>query len=411
MTAKRKIPPAANSLGVGIDLGGDKFAVVAASSDNASPQVVGVGEARGRGFQNGQVVDLDQATEALSAAAREAELMAGVKIGAAAIAVSGPHIETTTSTGMVKVQGEEVTEAEVRRIKDMAQAVKMPDGKEILHAIEQDFEIDGQSGVRRPEGMAGARLEGRISLALAQSNALTNLEKCARRAGLDPSFMHLGSLAAAEAALTADEKTLGVCLADIGADTTDIAVFHGGALVCAAGVSIAGRKIDNDIARVFHISLAGAQDIKRRHGVAAPTEKSARSIDAAGESERELPLAELQMTIAARVSELFAAIEDCLPWSGEERKNKLAAGIVLTGGGGEMAGIADMARERFMLPVRVGIPRYRGDMSEIVSTPRLATALGLALIAARERTVDRERGRGDLFSRLRRMLARLFGEI
>jgi cell division protein FtsA len=251
----------------------------------------------------------------------------------------------------------------------------------VLHILTQEFIIDGQDGVREPLGMSGVRLEVKVHIVTGAVSAAQNIVKCVRRCGLEVNDLILQPLASSLAALTEDEKELGVCLVDIGGGTSDIAVFREGAIRHTAVVPIAGDQITNDIAMALRTPTAEAEEIKIRHGCALrQLAEPGQMIEVAGVGDRPprmLSRQTLAEVIEPRVEELYTLVQQVLRDSGYEEL--LSSGIVLTGGSSVMRGMVELGEEIFHMPVRLGVPRYTGSLSDVVRSPRYATAVGLLL--------------------------------
>jgi cell division protein FtsA len=396
-----------------LDLGSAKFTLLVAEAVAPDAfKVVGHGESTARGMSKGVVTNMEEVVAALKKTVEEAEIMSGVKLRSAFVGVSGAHLEGAASHGAVKIQGDEVSAREIELVEENAKAVPIAAGKEILHVLAQQYKIDGQSEICNPLGMSGVRLEEDVHIITASVNALADLDKCVRRSGLAPVKMTMAALASGRAVLTPDERKLGACIADIGAGATDFAVFYGGAVgdggaLRASGViPIAGSQIDNDIAKMFHASMAGAEEIKRRHGGvsfdAAEMPETVAIADAGG-GERDLSMETLAQTIEARANELLEALgERVREFAQSER---LAAGIVLTGGGARLRGLRDLAARKLSAPARVAGPRYRGELADVLSGPEFSAAMGLLDYALKAAGSGGGRGR---WRRMRDWLAENF---
>jgi len=374
------MPKETRSLVVGLDIGTSKVAaLVAELLPDGALEVRGMGSHDSRGLKKGVVVNIEATVSALQRALEEAELMADCKIASAFTGIAGSHIRSFNSTGMVAVKDREVSALDVERAIETAKAVNIPTDQQILHVLRQEFIIDGQEDVREPVGMSGVRLEVKVHIVTGAVSAAQNIVKCVRRCGLDVNDLILQPLASARAVLSEDEKDLGVCLADIGGGTTDLAIFTQGAIRHTAVIPIAGDQITNDIAMALRTPTAEAETIKTRHGVALrqladPNEM----IEVPGIGDR-APRVMSRQTLAEviepRAEELFSLVQQVLRESGYEEL--LSSGIVLTGGSSVMQGMVELGEEIFHMPVRIGMPRYSGGLADVVRNPRYATAMGL----------------------------------
>jgi len=372
----------AGNLIVGLDIGTSKVAaLVAELRPDSSLEILGMGGHESKGLKKGVVVNIEATVNAIQRALEEAELMADRKITSAFVGIAGSHIKSFNSTGMVAIKDKEVTALDVARVIDTAKAVNIPTDQQILHVLRQEFIIDGQEDVREPIGMSGVRLEVKVHIVTGAVSAAQNIVKCVRRCGLEVSDLILQPLASSRSVLSEDEKDLGVCLVDIGGGTSDVAVFTHGAIRHTAIIPIAGDQITNDIAMALRTPTSDAETVKIRHGVALrqladPNEMI--EVPGIGErAPRTLSRQTLAEVIEPRVEELFSLVQQVLRESGFEEL--LSSGIVLTGGSSVMRGMVELGEEVFHMPVRVGIPRYAGGLSEIVCSPRYATSVGLLL--------------------------------
>ncbi|MEO6269476.1 MAG: cell division protein FtsA [Lautropia sp.] len=365
---------------VGLDIGTSKVVtIVAEMHSDGEYEVVGIGQHESRGLKKGVVVDIEKTVASIQSALEEAELMAGYKIRTVVTGIAGSHVRSFNSIGMVAIKDKEVTEADVLRVTETAKAVNIPTDQQILHVLPQEYIIDGQEDIREPVGMSGVRLDVKVHIVTGAVSAVQNIIKCVRRCGLEVQDLILQPLASSSAVLTADEKELGVALVDIGGGTTDIAVFVGGAIRHSAVLAVAGDQITNDIAMALRTPTADAEDIKLRHGLAKqvlanPSDK----IEVPGIGDRgprSLSKQALAAVIEPRVEELFSMVQQTIRESGYEEA--ISSGIVITGGSSLLPGMAELAEDIFLKPVRVGAPDYDGSLADVVRTPRFATAMGL----------------------------------
>ncbi len=365
---------------VGLDIGTSKIvAVVAELLPDGRFEVIGMGQHDSKGLKKGVVVNIESTVLSIQRALEEAELMADCKIKTVFTGIAGSHIRSFNSSGMVAIKDREVTQTDVARVIETAKAVNIPTDQQILHVLPQEFIVDGQEDVREPLGMSGVRLEVKVHIVTGAVSAAQNIIKCVRRCGLEVQDLILQPLASSLAVLTEDEKELGVALVDIGGGTTDIAIFNGGAIRHTAVIPIAGDQITNDIAMALRTPTPDAEEIKIRYGVAKQTlANPSEQIDVPGIGERgprTLSRQALSAVIEPRVEELFSLVQQTIRESGYEEL--LSSGIVLTGGCSLMPGMAELGEDIFLKPVRIGVPEYTGGLSDVVRSPRFATAMGL----------------------------------
>ena len=393
---------------VGLDIGTSKITcMVAESLPDGTLNVVGLGTQGTNGLKRGVVVNIEATVEAISKVVQEVEVMADCKIRDVFTGIAGSHIRSFNSNGMVAIKDREVTPIDVERVIEVARAMPIPADQQILHILTQEFIIDGQDGVREPIGMSGVKLETKVHIVTGAVSAAQNVIKCVRRCGLEVVDLILQPLASSYATLSDDEKELGVCLVDIGAGTTDIAVFTRGAIRHTAVLPVAGDQITNDIAMALRTPTAEAEEIKIHHGVAMHTladpEEMIEVPGVGDRPSRRLSRQALADVIEPRVSEIYELVQAELRRSGYEEL--LSSGIVLTGGSADMAGMVELGEDVFHMPVRVGVPLYGGGLADVVCQARYAAAMGLVLEGAvqRRRGLQARETRNvrDLFSRLK----------
>jgi cell division protein FtsA len=409
------MPKDSKNLVVGLDIGTSKVvAMVAELTPDGRMDVIGMGSHDSKGLKKGVVVNIESTVSAIQRALEEAELMADCKIVRVFTGIAGSHIKSFNSTGMVAIKEKEVTPLDVDRAIETARAMPIPTDQQVLHILTQEFIIDGQDGVREPLGMSGVRLEVKVHIVTGAVSAAQNIVKCVRRCGLEVNDLILQPLASSLAVLTEDEKELGVCLVDVGGGTTDMAVFTDGAIKHTSVIPIAGDQITNDIAMALRTPTAEAEELKVRHGCALrQLAEAGQMIEVPGVGDRPprmLSRQTLAEVIEPRVEELYSLIQQVLRDSGYEEL--LSSGIVLTGGSSVMQGMVELGEEIFHMPVRLGVPRYSGGLSDVVRSPRYATAVGLLLegvTQTRRGLVARQGGSfKQVFGRMREWVQRNF---
>ncbi len=292
-------------------------------------------------------------------------------------------MRSLNSHGIVAIKDKEVTQGDIARVMDAAQAVALPADQRILHVIPQEYIIDSQEGIRDPIGMSGIRLEARVHIVTGAESAAQNIVKCVQRCGLEVEDIVLEQWSSSYAVLTDDEKDLGVCLVDIGGGTTDLAVFAGGALRHTAVIPIAGDQVTNDIAVSMRTPTQYAEDIKIRYACAlsqlANPDETIEVPSVGDRPPRRLARQTLAEIVEPRYEELYNLIRDELRRSGFEEA--IAAGLVITGGSAKMEGAVELAEEVFHVPVRLGVPHGVTGLADVVRNPIHATGVGLLLYA------------------------------
>lgn len=382
------------SLVVGLDIGTSKIvAIVGEMQPDGKVEVIGLGSHPSRGLKRGVVVDIESTEQSIQRAVEEAELMADCEIHSVFAGIAGSHISSLNSQGAVAIRDKEVVESDVERVLESARAVAVPADQRILHVLPQEFVIDSTDGIRQPIGMSGVRLEARVHLVTAAVSAVQNVSKCVARCGLQVDDLILQQLASSYAVLSEDEKDLGIGLVDIGAGTTDIAVFTEGAIRYTACIPIAGDLVTNDIAVALRTPTLHAEEIKIQYACAleqlAASDETIQVPSVGDRPPRRLERQTLAQVVEARYRELLHHVHKQLRQSGLE--SMIPAGLVLTGGGARMEGLVELAEEILHMPVRLGAPQHVVGLSEVVNNPIHATGVGLLLYGSR---MDRPRGSG-----------------
>ena len=377
---------------VGLDIGTSKVvAIVGKRKMDGTIEVVGIGSHPSRGLKRGVVVNIETTVQAIQRAVEEAELMAGCRIHSVYAGIAGSHIKSLNSHGIVAIRDREVTQADIDRVIDAAQAVAIPADQKILHILPQEFVIDSQEGIKEPMGMSGVRLEAKVHLVTCAVNAAQNIEKCVKRCGLEVDDIILEQLASSHAILTEDEKELGVCVVDIGGGTTDIAVFTGGAIRHTAVIPIAGDQVTNDIAMALRTPTQNAEEIKIKYACAltqlAGADETIKVPSVGDRAPRDLSRQALAEVVEPRYEELFTLVQSELRRSGFE--DMIPAGIVITGGSSTMEGVVELAEEIFHMPVRLACPQAVSGMTEVVNNPIYATGVGLLIHGFRQMDLGR----------------------
>ncbi len=397
---------------VGLDIGTTKIAVIVAQRGAGGKiDIVGIGSHPSQGLRKGVVINIEATVNSIQNAVEEAELMAGAEISAVYAGIAGSHISGFNSHGIVAVKNKEVTPRDVERVIDAARAVAIPMDREILHILPQEYIVDEQYGIREPLGMSGVRLEAKVHIVTGSVSSAQNIVKSANRVGLSVSDIVLEPIASAEAVLSPEEKELGVAMIDIGGGTTDITIFHAGAIKHTAVLPLGGNHITNDIAAGLRTPSSAAEQIKRRYGCA--NTQSVSSTDTievpstGGREPRVLSRQVLAEIIEPRMEEILTLVHRELIRSGFDEF--LTGGVVLTGGTVLIEGTDDLAEEIFGMPVRIGYPTGIGGLIDVVNSPVYATGVGLVLYGARngQQPGFHSSGQG-LFERVRHKMSSWF---
>jgi cell division protein FtsA len=371
-----------------IDVGSAKTCALVAEMTDSGPRYRGHGICESRGSRKGVIVDLEKAVLSVQKAVDEAEQSAGVAVERAMVGVAGAHVRGVNSRGGINVgRSREITRDDVRAAIERARSITLPDDREILHLLPQQFILDEQGSIRDPAGMLGSKLEVQVHVVTAASTAAQNIITALNRAGIHVDDTVFEPLAAADACLKNDERELGVCLADVGAGSTDLIVFHEGAVVHSGVVPIGGDHFTSDVAVGLRTPLADAEKIKKLFGCAVVTkvpEQNEIEVPAVGDRPSRLMgqrfLAEI---IEPRARELFELMRDNLRQAGVIEL--CGAGVVLTGGGSRLNGILDVAEDVLRRPARKAVPMPISKMSSQLAEPEFASTIGMILYGHRAR--------------------------
>ena len=383
---------------VSIDVGTSKICtLVGEVGDNSDLRVVGVGLVPSRGLRKGVVVNVEDATTALAASIAEAERSSGYKLERAYVSISGKHVSSLNSQGVVGVSHRRhgVTVDDVERALDAACAINVPHNQEVIHVIPRGYVVDGQSGVRDPIGMHGFRLEVEAHVVTASSTAIQNLLKCVGNAGMAVDEVVAAAIAAGDAVLTETEREMGVVLADVGAGTTDVAIFIDGTVWHTVTLGIGGAYLTQDIAIGLRLPPAVAEEIKVAYGHAlpdqVPSDEEFMVASFGDEGHQAVPRWKLVSIIEARVEEILSMINKEIKRSGYD--GLLPAGVVLSGGTAQLPGILGLAREILDLPVRLGKPIDLYGLVDAIDNPAHAVGAGLMMWGVTQATPVRFRDR------------------
>ncbi|RLA09012.1 MAG: cell division protein FtsA [Gammaproteobacteria bacterium] len=377
-----------DSIIVALDIGTSKIvAIVAEIREDNMIYILGLGSHISTGLKRGVVVNIEQTIQSIKRAIDEAELMSGINIKTVYAGIAGSHIEGHNTDGVTVIKDKkEVSQEDVDRVMTVAKSYSVSGEKIFLHALQQDFTIDGQKGIKYPIGMSGTRLEVDAHLVYGSVSAANNIKKCIQRCNLGVADLVLEQLASSYAVLSEDEKDIGVCLLDIGGGTADIAVFIDGALRHTAVIPIAGDQVTKDIAIALRTSTSNAEEIKIRYGCALAkivgADETIKVKAIAGVGTRTIQRDVLSSTAECRYTEIFDFTRLELAKSGFSQR--IAAGLVLCGGASKIEGASQLAEEVLNMPVRIGIPTNVGGIKDVVQNPAFATGVGLLIYASKE---------------------------
>ncbi len=399
---------------VGLDIGTTKIACVVGEMGPDGVDIIGIGTHPSTGLKKGVVVNIDATVQSIQHAIEEAEHMAGVEITQVYAGIAGAHIRSLNSQGVWAIKDKEVKQSDITAVLEQARAINIPQDREIIHVLPQEYTIDHQDGIKEPLVMSGVRLEARVHLVTASVTSAQNIIKCCHRCGVQVADVVLEPLASAEAVLHDDERELGVALIDIGGGTTDLAVFVDGAIVHTSVLAVGGHQLTADIAYGLRSPHSEAERIKHRWGCAMASmvgeDEMMEVPSVGGRPARQVKRQSLCAVIEPRVDEIFTLVRRELEKSGFE--DKLASGAVITGGSTILEGMPELAEEVLGMPVRRGIPKGVGGLVDVVRTPSFATGVGLVLhgmknLDARHLS-NRDAGKHSVWRRMRSWFGEVF---
>jgi cell division protein FtsA len=371
---------------VGLDIGTTKIcAIVGRKNEFGKLEVLGMGKAESEGVVKGIVFNIDKTVFAIERAIREAGDQAGIDIGVVNVGIAGQHIRSFVQHGGITrtSKEDEIAIADVERLTQDMYRMVVPPGSQIIHVMPQDYMVDYEEGIKEPVGMSGVRLEADFHIITAQTNAINNINKCVKRGGLEISDLILEPLASSLAVLSDEEKEAGICLIDIGGGTTDIAIFYDNIIRHTAVIPFGGNIITNDIKQGLGVLPQQAEQLKTRFGRAIAEEASPNDIVSIpgirNRAAKEISVKNLSNIIQARMEEVIEMAHAEIISSGFE--NRLAGGIVITGGGAQLANLKQLVEYMTGMDTRIGYPNEHLGKSkiEMVKSPMYATAVGLVL--------------------------------
>ncbi len=390
-----------------LDVGSSKISCAVASVDDSKISVIGTYSHKSAGVKNGVVNNIDKAVAAISETFTKAEMMSGHPISVVVSSISGAHIESLNSKGVVAVAGveSEISQSDVMRVNEAAQAISLPSSREIIEVIPREYVVDKQRGIYDPTGMIGVRLEVEANIIHGSTTAIRNLTKCISQVGVDVDSFIYSARASAEAVLTDTEKELGTMLIDIGGGTIDMIIYSGGRPAFSAVIPIGGQDITNDLAIGLRSSLEDAEKIKLKLSKEESLAEKNIFIDKDGR-ESKVPKGELYVgdmnigmetvpknvindIIFRRLEESFKFVQLYIKKAGYDKK--LPAGVVLTGGTAQIKGIEKIAEHTFKLPVRVGYPTRLSGIVDQIQSPSYSTTVGVLMIMADAMRYDSSR--------------------
>lgn len=402
-----------DNLIVGLDIGTTKICAIVGNLTEEGLDIVGIGTSPSKGMRKGVVINIEATVSAIRKALQEAELMAGCEIKSVFTGIAGGHIKGFNSQGVIAIKNREVNNDDIRRVIDAAKAIAIPMDREVIHILPQEFIIDDQDGIKEPLGMSGVRLEAKVHIVTGAVASAQNIIKSCNRANVDVADIVLEQLASSEAVLSPDEKELGVALIDIGGGTTDIALYIDGAIKHTAVLSLGGNHLTNDIAVGLRTPMAEAEKIKHAYGCCLTSmvgkDETIEVPSVGGREPRILSRQLLAEILEPRVEEIFTLVNREIVKSGFE--DVIASGVVITGGTSILPGMPELAEQIFNLPVRRGLPRDIGGLTDVVNSPVYATGVGLVKYGSRNLQAHNFTiGQENIFDKVVRRMREWFGE-
>lgn len=389
----------------GLDVGSTKICAMIGEVFSDRVDIIGVGTSPSSGMRKGVVVNIQSTVEAIKTAVKKASDMAGCDINRVFVGIAGSHIKGFNSPGIIGIKNPEVRQKDIDEVIQAAQTVKISDNQRIIHVLPQEFMVDDHTGIQSPLGMTGVRLVTNVHIVTADMTALHNLVACCNQAGLNATEVVLESVAAAEAVLSMEEKDQGVGLIDIGGGTTDLAIFSNGTIKHSWELALGGNNLTSDLSVGLRTPLQEAEELKYLYGGALSSmikENQMIDVPTVGERKnRKISQKTLVGILEARMEEIFQLVDKNISSSGS--RNRINAGLVLTGGTALLPNVVELAEQVFDMPVRIGYPRNVGGLLEQINTPRTTTAVGLVLYGSRSRAfVAKEQG--GMISKLKQWL-------
>jgi cell division protein FtsA len=372
-----------NGVIAAVDVGTTKVCCfIARVQDDGQPRINGIGHQLARGMRNGAVVDMEELETSIRASVDAAEEMAGERIRAVAVNISGGQPSSANVKVEVAMNGHAVNEADIRRMLEHGRAHHESHDRELIHAIPVDYTIDGNEGIKDPHGMFGERLGVAIHVISAGTGPVRNLSTVVNRCHLDIEARVISPYAAGLACLVDDEKELGVTCIDMGGGTTSIAVFLGSQLVHTDVIAVGGAHVTSDIARGLSTPVAHAERLKTLYGSTMPSPSDDREIlkvPLVGEDEdgasNQVPRSMLIQIIQPRLEETFELVRSYLEQSGFDKM--AGRRVVLTGGASQMQGARELAGMVLDKQVRLGRPVGFQGLPEATNGPAFSTCAGL----------------------------------
>jgi cell division protein FtsA len=381
-----------DNLLVGLDIGTTKVCAIIAQLEEGQPKVIGIGSAPSCGLKRGVVVNLEQTVASITKALQDTEMMAGVKIKRVYAGIAGDHIRSLNSRGVVAISNSEneIRVKDVQRVLEAAKSVAVPQEREIIHVLPQEFTVDEQSGIKDPRGMCGLRLEAEVHIVTGGTTSAQNIYKAIWQAGWEVEELVLESLASSYGVMSAEEKELGAIVIDLGGGTTDMAIFYDGSIRHTAVIGLGGNSVTNDLAIGMRTPVEQAEILKINYGCALSSLVEASEMitvpGVGGRPPKEVSRKVLAGIIEPRMEEIFSLAQREVKRT--SLSQLLAAGVIITGGGALLEGSVELAEQIFDMPARLGNSQGFYGLEEVASSPVYATAVGLVLYGLNQKQME-----------------------
>ena len=370
---------------VGLDVGTTKICAVIGEVFDDKIDIIGIGTHPSIGLKKGVVVNIESTVHSIRMAVSQAEEMADCEINTVCVGIAGSHIKGFNSPGIVGIKNREIRQDDIDRVIDAARAVNLSQNQQIIHVLPQEFMVDDHTGIQDPLGMTGVRLVTNVHIVTGDTTSIHNLVMCCNRAGLEVADIVLESLASANAVLSREEMDLGVALLDIGGGTSDLAIFSGGTIKHTYELGLGGNNLTNDLSVGLRTPFQEAERLKNRYGTALTSMINGDNVievpTVGDRKPRKVKQKIMGEILEPRIEEMLIILnQEMIDSSYKERLN---AGIVISGGTALLEHIVDLAEQIFDLPVRIGYPREIHETPEIINSPQNATGVGLVIYASR----------------------------
>lgn len=368
-----------------IDIGSTKIcAIIAEIANDNSISITGAGVCRAQGLKKGSITNIELASRSIKSALNDAKRVSGSEVKTAIVSISGAYTKSLNSSGIVNIQNKEVSFKEIERVMQTSlYNANIPNEYEVLHALPYNFKVDDQDFIEDPLGMNASRLEVDTHIITTQKSNLNNLRKAVRGAGVEVENIVLAGYASSIATLNDDEKELGVALIDMGGNTSNIIIHSGNSIRYNDFLGVGSNHVTSDLSMALHTPLNIAESVKLNYGSLLTPSNDLIELPIIGDENttHEVSLEVVHNVVYARVEETLMILAQFIENSG--LKDKIGAGVVLTGGFSIMEGIRELAVATFgSVPVRLAKPKEMNGLFDNLRSPEYSSAVGLVMYAA-----------------------------